>query len=655
MYHLLMAMHRTGARGAGSIRRLAVTQPGAVGLGGVGLGSGGPGVLGLGTTTQQQLAAMEDLSVALVQLARMGTTLRTARGAGSESARGQAPAVVVGEPKKTSRVAPTTDTTVASGSSSQRQPVVGAVGGSGVADVHEPTPAPDAAMGLAQRGERSGSNASGAGSVSSAPRGDAGSARGGLPSRDTAGASPATLPPSPSPAAVAMVGTGPGSTRVLRLSNASTTTVATAVGGLEAGGGGGGGGLVGGLAALVAKTSFTLPAMPLDTDPVSRVVADATLAMAHLQAVDAAASGGNRSQRHLAGLGNRTGMAPGGGVGFGRRSSLEDVARFAAMRAEVDGILAGAAPRPQRPSVPLLALPAAGVGAPPRRGCLPARCGHHGAAACCGSGCGCGDSLCGARPRCRCGLLPDVTCSQRAFRVCGARMAAWYARWVPGPPAVVRSAALWLVSRSWFDSLFVLIILGNAIALGCEYDGQSPEYARNTALASYVFTLLFAVELVLQLLARGFPGHLNSLWNGFDALVTLASVVDMAIDLAPIPQTGSGIGALRIIRVLRILRVAASWKGIRLVLADLSKALPSAANAVVLLLAFMLVFALLGMQLFGGGYETAVARGAIPDTPRGHFNNLWTGFVTVFQVSAAARRALIRTVCTGLSAMQTCA
>lgn len=57
---------------------------------------------------------------------------------------------------------------------------------------------------------------------------------------------------------------------------------------------------------------------------------------------------------------------------------------------------------------------------------------------------------------------------------------------------------------------------------------------------------------------------------------------------------------------------------------------------------FILLFALLGLHLFGGRYEDAISAGRIRESPPYHFNTLWMSIVTVFQVCISIKCAVDR-------------
>ena len=59
------------------------------------------------------------------------------------------------------------------------------------------------------------------------------------------------------------------------------------------------------------------------------------------------------------------------------------------------------------------------------------------------------------------------------------------------------------------------------------------------------------------------------------------------------------------LRVLRMLRLMKSWKGLYKICMTFIKSIPQMANLFVLMFLVMVIFSLLGMQLFGGCFNPA--------------------------------------------------
>jgi len=66
----------------------------------------------------------------------------------------------------------------------------------------------------------------------------------------------------------------------------------------------------------------------------------------------------------------------------------------------------------------------------------------------------------------------------------------------------------------------------------------------------------------------------------------------------------------------------------------------SIASLLLLLFLFIVIFALLGMQLFGGKFNFVLTQ----DKPRSNFDTFWQSLITVFQVRCASRRRFAATV-----------
>ena len=73
--------------------------------------------------------------------------------------------------------------------------------------------------------------------------------------------------------------------------------------------------------------------------------------------------------------------------------------------------------------------------------------------------------------------------------------------------------------------------------------------SRTFAVIELAFTAVFAVEVVVALLAYQFPAFFHSAWNIFDSVIVLVSVISYIEDDVP------AFNPLRIIRVFRAVKV----------------------------------------------------------------------------------------------------
>ncbi len=68
------------------------------------------------------------------------------------------------------------------------------------------------------------------------------------------------------------------------------------------------------------------------------------------------------------------------------------------------------------------------------------------------------------------------------------------------------------------------------------------------------------------------------------------------------------------------------WSALRNLVASLLNSMRSIASLLLLLFLFIVIFALLGMQLFGGRFNFPQGK------PRSNFDTFWQSLLTVFQV-----------------------
>jgi voltage-dependent calcium channel N type alpha-1B len=90
---------------------------------------------------------------------------------------------------------------------------------------------------------------------------------------------------------------------------------------------------------------------------------------------------------------------------------------------------------------------------------------------------------------------------------------------------------------------------------------------------------------------------------------------------------GSGtIGAIRALRLLRVFRLIRQWRTFRSLMSTMKRSIQQVSYFFLVLMLWLLLFAILGMQLFGGGL------GSGRNLPRTNFETLWMSFVSMFQI-----------------------
>ncbi|XP_029816460.1 voltage-dependent N-type calcium channel subunit alpha-1B [Manacus vitellinus] len=129
----------------------------------------------------------------------------------------------------------------------------------------------------------------------------------------------------------------------------------------------------------------------------------------------------------------------------------------------------------------------------------------------------------------------------------------------------------------------------------------------------------------LKMYGLGPRNYFHSSFNCFDFGVIVGSIFEV-IWAAVKPGTSFGISVLRALRLLRIFKVTKYWNSLRNLVVSLLNSMKSIISLLFLLFLFIVVFALLGMQLFGGQFNFQ------DETPTTNFDTFPAAILTVFQI-----------------------
>lgn len=173
-----------------------------------------------------------------------------------------------------------------------------------------------------------------------------------------------------------------------------------------------------------------------------------------------------------------------------------------------------------------------------------------------------------------------------------------------------RKMCFWFVNQKWFDNVILLFIALNCITLAMERPNIPPWSKERVflATANYVFTVVFAIEMLLKVVAAGmFYGHeayFTSGWNIMDGSLVIISIIDLLMGLISesSPRIFGILRVFRLLRSLRPLRVINRAPGLKLVVQTLLSSLRPIGNIVLICCTFFIIFGILGVQLFKGTF-----------------------------------------------------
>uniref|UniRef100_A0A8C9BNY1 Calcium voltage-gated channel subunit alpha1 H n=1 Tax=Phocoena sinus TaxID=42100 RepID=A0A8C9BNY1_PHOSS len=182
-----------------------------------------------------------------------------------------------------------------------------------------------------------------------------------------------------------------------------------------------------------------------------------------------------------------------------------------------------------------------------------------------------------------------------------------------------------IVDSKYFNRGIMVAILTNTLSMGIEYHEQPDELTNALEISNIVFTSMFALEMLLKLLAFGPLGYIRNPYNIFDGIIVVISVWEI------VGQADGGLSVLRTFRLLRVLKLVRFLPALRRQLVVLMKTMDNVATFCMLLMLFIFIFSILGMHLFGCKFSLKTDTGdTVPD--RKNFDSLLWAIVTVFQI-----------------------
>ncbi|KAI6187261.1 Voltage-dependent L-type calcium channel subunit alpha [Aphelenchoides besseyi] len=184
-----------------------------------------------------------------------------------------------------------------------------------------------------------------------------------------------------------------------------------------------------------------------------------------------------------------------------------------------------------------------------------------------------------------------------------------------------------LVKSQGFYWLVIVLVLLNTLVLTSEHYGQEPWLDDFQTAANLFFVILFSMEMFLKMYSLGFNTYTTSQFNRFDCFVVISSILEFILVYFKLMKP-LGVSVLRSARLLRIFKVTKYWTSLRNLVSSLLNSLRSIMSLLLLLFLFIVIFALLGMQVFGGKFNF----NPMQPKPRANFDTFIQALLTVFQI-----------------------
>uniref|UniRef100_A0A8C9TYZ8 Calcium voltage-gated channel subunit alpha1 E n=1 Tax=Scleropages formosus TaxID=113540 RepID=A0A8C9TYZ8_SCLFO len=200
-----------------------------------------------------------------------------------------------------------------------------------------------------------------------------------------------------------------------------------------------------------------------------------------------------------------------------------------------------------------------------------------------------------------------------------------------GPTAYLRRKERMLrisIRRMVKTHTFYWTVLGlvalNTLCVAIVHHNQPQWLSTLLYYAEFIFLGLFLLEMLLKMYGLGPRLYFHSSFNCFDCGVIVGSIFEVMWGVFR-PGMSFGISVLRALRLLRIFKITKYWASLRNLVVSLMNSMKSIISLLFLLFLFIVVFALLGMQLFGGRF-------IFDEYTPTHFDTFPAAIMTVFQI-----------------------
>ncbi|CAL8395933.1 unnamed protein product [Boreogadus saida] len=178
-------------------------------------------------------------------------------------------------------------------------------------------------------------------------------------------------------------------------------------------------------------------------------------------------------------------------------------------------------------------------------------------------------------------------------------------------------------THTFYWTVLSLVAL-NTMCVAIVHHNQPPWLSVFLYYAEFLFLALFLTEMFLKMYSLGPRLYFHSSFNRFDCSVIVGSIFEVLWGFFR-PGTSFGISVLRALRLLRIFKITKYWASLRNLVVSLMNSMKSIISLIFLLFLFIVVFALLGMQLFGGRF-------IFEDYTPTNFDTFPAAIMTVFQI-----------------------
>jgi len=198
--------------------------------------------------------------------------------------------------------------------------------------------------------------------------------------------------------------------------------------------------------------------------------------------------------------------------------------------------------------------------------------------------------------------------------------------------ALLRITCRNFVDSQFFGNFMTFVISLTVLTMAITKSDESDSYYIGLDIANSIYTLCFLFEMILKHFAYGWKKYWFDALNAVDGVIVILSCIDTFSFLAQVDSVvGGGISVLRAFRLFRIVRavkLVRYFPSLVQQIKVLQASLAAISNLCFLILLWIVIFAILGMSLFGGKLVDSVTGVA----PRLNFDSFFNALLAVFVI-----------------------
>ncbi|XP_033021876.1 sodium channel protein type 5 subunit alpha-like [Lacerta agilis] len=165
-----------------------------------------------------------------------------------------------------------------------------------------------------------------------------------------------------------------------------------------------------------------------------------------------------------------------------------------------------------------------------------------------------------------------------------------------------------------------------------------PPVMENPGKGDLIFTGIFTAEVILKIIALDPYYYFQQRSNIFDSVIVFISIIELSSE--PKENKASGkkgsrkgnFTVLRTLRLMRVFKLAKSWPTLNTLIKIILNSVDALGNLTLVLAIIVFIFAVFGMQLFGGNYKIHCKKLADDCKLRWHMQDFFHSFLVIFRI-----------------------